>query len=92
MREFIKGDEDYLVVPITDTTGIDLEDDLPVEISIDHGATWQAAEWTGTAGVKRSARILLATSEMTKGSYPVWARLTDTPTRPIVPAGNFRVK
>lgn len=92
MHDFIQGSKDYLVIKITDTTGIELADDLPIEVSIDHGTTWAAAEWTGVAAVKRSARLLLDTAAMPKGAYLVQARLTDTPTRPIVVAGSFRVK
>lgn len=92
MHEFIQGSKDYLVLPVVDTTNIVLADDLPVEVSIDKGTTWLTAGWVGAAATTRSARILLDTTDMTKGVYAVWLRLADTPTRPIVVAGSFRVK
>lgn len=88
-RKIIKGAVEYLVLPVVETTGNDL--DQPVEISIDRGETWSTAEWVGDPGPSRSARILIDTTTMTAGRYPAWLRLTDAPETPWVNAGMWTI-
>lgn len=94
-RTLIQGTIEYLDVVVT----ADVELTGDVDLSFDHGATWTAATWQGTAATTRTARILLDTTATDdddaliwpKRSYPVWARLADTPEVPVISAGSLRV-
>lgn len=98
IRTFIQGSKDNLDIPITDEDGTALTDDMPVEISTDHGVTWVEAQWLGPAAATRTARLLIDTTELDgdelvwpKGNYAAHVRLTGAPEAPIELAGHFSV-
>lgn len=87
-RTFIQGSIEYLDVVVT----ADVNLTGAVEFSLDRGTAWVTAVWIGSAGLVRTARYLLDTTAMDRGSsYPVWVRLADTPEVPVVSAGSIRI-
>lgn len=90
-RTFKQGSEDYLVLPVVDETGEDLTDSIPVAVTLDDGATWLTAAWTGTESPTRNAQVLLDTAEMDTGLYDVYVRLTVPPVAPIEHAGQIQI-
>lgn len=61
---------------------------------IDGDTNWRPAEWAGSPGFARTARILIGPgtdNEIPKGDYDVWARVTDNPTAPEIPCGRLTV-
>lgn len=94
-RTFIQGSVEYLDVSVT----ADVNLTGTVELSFDQGATWTEAAWQGSAGLTRTARLLVDTNETDDDdepvwrttNYPVWVRLTDAPEIPIISAGSLRV-
>lgn len=51
---------------------------------------WVAAQWTGTPSRARSARILLD-GTLARGTYSVYARITDIPEAPIISVGQLKI-
>lgn len=90
-REFVQGSIDNLDLPVTNTLGTVITDDIPVAISVDKGENWTTAEWLGDEAATRTASILLDTTTLEIGGYAAWVRITATPAVPIVDAGNFSV-
>ena len=92
MRIFDDSRE-YVDLPITSSVELDAQ---TVEIGlrlIDTGAdllTWYPANWIGTAGTTRTARILVgpggspSVGEIEPGVYAVRGRVTDTPEEPTI--------
>lgn len=57
-------------------------------------ATWRGATWIGSPGTARAATILIGpgtSNVIAKGSYNVYARVTDTPEIPVVLVGRLTV-
>ncbi len=85
-----EGSVEYLNVDITADVTLDTQ---PVSVAVSRstptGTDWQAAEWAGTAGTTRTARVLYTAD--TPGLYAVWARITDNPETPIIRAGTLSV-
>lgn len=89
--------KEYLHVEVTSDVSLDTQ---PVEFAFltagspDGATVWTAAEWEGTAGTTRTARLLIGPSasvELTAGSYAVWVRITDTTEAPVRNAGSITI-
>lgn len=87
-RTLYRGTVEYLECEVVADAELDTQD---VDISLDGGTTWTAAEWFGDAGTTRSARILLDTADMDEGKYTVYVRVALTPEVPISHAGTVRI-
>ena len=89
---YLDGSVEYLTVTVT--ADIELTDQ-PVEISVDRGATWLPAVWTGDPGTTRKARTAepytFDRGDKRLVSHSVWVRITDNPEAPIVSAGSFQI-
>jgi hypothetical protein len=84
------GSVEYLYVDIKTDRQLDSQA-VEIALSVDLPPTvWLSAEWQGSAGTFRSARVLLD-GTLAKGVYDIWARITDNPETPIIHAGRLRV-
>lgn len=81
------GSSEYLKAPITADVELDAQ---TVQLSKDGGTSWLAAEWVGDAGTTRTARTSSPVA-WTRGTYHVYAKLTDSPEVPIVKCGTVIV-
>lgn len=89
-RIMYAGTVEYLGVTITADVTLDTQ---PVAVSFDR-ATWNPATWTGSAGLVRTAHLLIGDDVPLpeKGTWAVYARVTDNPEAPIVEAGVLEVR
>lgn len=88
MRDpMIQGSAEYLDVGVKCDVVLDSQ---PVAFSLDHGATWQAATWQGSAGTSRTASLLLD-GTLPVGRYRVLVQITDSPEIPIIDAGYLAI-
>lgn len=104
-RTMIQGSIEYLEVVFADHDALDVGsfslDSGAVTLSLDEGATWLTAAWVNPAflthvvGVgkraARTARTLLNTGPLDRGTYPVWSKFVDAPEAPIDLNGILRV-
>lgn len=89
-RVMYAGTIEYLGVTLTSDQTLDTQ---PVAVSFDR-TTWHNATWTGTAGLTRTARVLVGDTVPLpqKGTWTVYTRVTDNPEAPIVAAGVLEVR
>lgn len=88
--EMVQGSIEYLYMDVRADRVLDAQ---PVAISISTTRTpvvWVTAEWVGTAGKFRSARILLDGS-LVEDLYYVYGRVTDSPETPVFPVGTLKI-
>lgn len=92
------GTVEYLSIPLTPSPDVAEEDwvtfdQQAVAISFD-AETWLAATWVGAAGTSRTCQVLMGDSNAlpSRGSWPVYVRVTDTPEIPIVRAGSLEIR
>jgi hypothetical protein len=86
---------EYLKVPITGPTGVDL-DELDVELAVvPDGQTPESGDWeTGVwSDDGRYAMALLGTGDLalTPGTYDVYVRITSTPEIPVLLSGSIHI-
>lgn len=84
-----RGTQEYRKVTVTADVTLDTQ---PVAFSLDGGTTWLDAEWTGSTGMTRTARILLGpdnTPDRRSGAVEV--RVTDDPEIPWIKAGTYTI-
>lgn len=83
------GSTEY--VSVTVTADVPLTDAMPVDLTLDDGATWLDCIWLGSEGTTRRARTLAPVTHSTPGYVRVVVRVTDTPEVPLIPAGYLEV-
>jgi hypothetical protein len=89
---------EYVHVPVTSDVQLDTQAVqivfLGATASPTDATTWNDAEWEGSAGTTRSARILIGTGsdvgELAAGTWSVWVKVTDTPEVPVRSAGTIQ--
>jgi hypothetical protein len=87
----VRGSREYLYADIRTDRVLDAQAVVMSVSSTAAPSTWQSAEWTGSPGKFRSARILLD-GTLPAGRYYVYARITDNPEAPIIEVGRLTVK
>lgn len=84
-----RGTEEYRTATVKADATLD---DQTVEMTLDHGTTWIDAEWVGTAGTTRKARIFITPDNTPSGrSGAVEIRITDNPEIPWFKAGTYTI-
>lgn len=89
-RTIMRGSTEYLTVSVTADITLDAQ---PVAFSFDR-TIWLPAEWVGTAGTTRSARLLVSDTNLPAPpttSTAVYVKVTDNPEVPIVQAGGINL-
>lgn len=83
-RHFYPGTTEYLKARVT----ADVElDEQPVFLSFGPDGPWLTAEWVGSAGLKRTARVLVDSGSLPEAdTYIVFVKLTDGAEEPVFPA------
>jgi hypothetical protein len=88
-RTIIRGSTEYLDITVRCDFTLGSQ---TVEFSWDK-TTWYAAAWIGTAGLTRTARLLLTSGNTPAGTgTDVYVRVTDSPEVPILWAGRLNVR
>lgn len=87
-RTLHRGTVEYLEALVTCDMELDTQ---PVAFSFDR-ETWHTAEWIGSAGLIRTARLLVGDMvPLPTRSGPLYVRITNTPEIPIIWAGTLRI-
>lgn len=78
------GSIEYIAATVTANVPLDAQ---TVELSVDSGVTWLAAEWTGDVDTTRACRTTDPVAFPTRTYHRCMVRLTDTPEVPVMVAG-----
>jgi hypothetical protein len=86
--EYPIGTKEYVKAAVTSDRTLDTQ---AVEIKVN--GSWLPAQWTGTAGLTRTARTtsVVDFAGATKGYQTVYLRFTDSPEVPIIDCGKILV-
>lgn len=89
-RTIIRGSTEYLDITVRCDFTLSAQ---PVAFSFDEGATWLTAAWIGTAGLTRTARLLIDDTNAPSGTgAKVYVKITDSTEIPILDAGRLNVR
>lgn len=86
--KFIVGSVEYLKAQVTSDEALTSADTVEIKV----GGTWRTAEWVGSEGLTRVARVLVDFADISVGSHQVYVRLTDSDEVPLLDAGRIAVE